>query len=144
MKKPSPALIILLVALLLLVLALVIVRTDGTDDENDSLAWRLSLGIIFAFLTVGPAFFAEMLMRALFPASLAARELAEKRKAFHTVDKTKRVAERQIHGIADEHALHDYWTTKIRGRYYTIFDQARAKFGHTEPPSVRTTQRHEQ
>lgn len=139
--KRSPYFWLLLAALAVLVIALVIVRYEGTtDDGEDSVFSRLSWGVVFAVLAIGPAFFAELVMRALVPASRAARESKRRKKAFGTADKTKRTAEKRIKAIADEHEKHKYWSTRIQGRYDKIWKQAHAKFGHgsqTTTPSTR-------
>ena len=138
--KRSPYFWLLLAALAILVIALVVVRYEGAaDDGEDSILSRLSWGIVFAVLAIGPAFMAELVMRALVPASKAARERRRRKKALDTAGKTKRRAEKRIKAIADEHERHKYWSARIQGRYDKIWKQAHAKFGHASQTATLST-----
>lgn len=138
--KRSPYFYVLVVALAILVIALVVVRYEGTDDDGeDSVLSRLAWGVLFAVLAIGPAFLAEIVMRALVPASMAARERKRRKKAFGSADRTKRKAEKLIKVIVDEHERSKYWAVRIQGRYDKIWQQAHAKFGHSSQPTPTAT-----
>ena len=134
--RRSPYFSLLLAALALLIIALVVVRSDGMSEyEDESLWYRFAIGVIYAVLAIGPAFIAEILMRALLPAALAARERRRRKVALSGASKQKRLAEEKIREITDEYEAYRYWVTRITGRYNKIWNQARARCGHTEPAS---------
>ena len=136
--KRSPYFAPLLIILVLLVIALVVIRTDGADTEDESIPHRLAQGAIYAVLPVGTAFIAEFLLRKFNPASRAAREHKRSKKALDGVTSKKRKAEKRIKEIHDDYELYLYWVARIRGRFYRFFEPARARAGHTGPaiPSV--------
>lgn len=125
---------LLLAALAVLVIALVLVRSDAANEFEDESPWyRFAVGVLFAFLAIGHAFLAELLMHALFPASLAARERQRRKVALSEALQQKRNAEEKIRDINDEYEAYLYWVTRITGRYNKIWNQSRARFGHTGP-----------
>ena len=136
--KRSPFFYPLLIVLFVLVIAIVVIRTDGADTEDESLLQRLARGATYAAFTVGPAFIAELLLRKFIPASRAAREHQRSKKALGGVTSKKRKAEKRIKEIHDAYELYLYWVARIRGRFYRFFEPARARAGHTGPaiPSV--------
>lgn len=125
--------LLILIIGFVLVVSLVIVRTDGAQTEDDSIAQLLARGAIYAVIPVGMAGMAELLFVKLIPASRAAREYRRSKKALAEALAKKRKAERRIKEIHDEYELYRHWVVRIRGRFYRFFDPARTRAGHTGP-----------
>ncbi len=135
--KRSPYFLLLLGVLALVVVAFVIIRTDSAaEGGDDSLLLRIALAVLYALMTVGPAFGAELALRALPRATQATRELRRRKTEWRKSVETKRNAEKAIKQVEDEYDAYLFWAAKAKGRYDRYWKKAHAKAGF---PAVHGT-----
>ncbi len=126
MRRYIP-LIIFSVALGATVMALVVLRSNGEDAAEESLLYRVALGILYVLVTVGPAAIAHYQLERIPGAVQRGRELKRLKKEYKTVVQRKNTAILAIKAIVDNHAVCRHWAERARGRYAYIWKNWAAK-----------------
>ncbi len=120
MRRYVP-LIIFSIGLGATVMALVVLRSNGEDAADESLLYRIALGILYVLVTVGPAAIAHYQLERIPGANQRKRELKRLKKEYEAVAKRKKKALAGIKAIVDNHEANRYWAERARGRYDRIW-----------------------
>jgi hypothetical protein len=122
----------------LLVLGVTIVRLGEVAGEDGTVGEELAGGVLLLFVTVGPAFLAELLFRRLSPAVRGWREVGKLRRRLRAAERARQRAQKYVERLGREQVA---WEHEAERRRHLYRQEQRRVQAERQQSNRETTQR---